>query len=1188
MNPLRNRRFLATSVALSLATLSVTPVVLAQAPGAAASSDANAFKNLTGLVEQNKWPEAVKAGEKFLEQYKELSPFSRNARFLLALAYLHGEKMHDEAIRELKKLVPDPKVLPEVKEQAMLYLAKAYAMKGESLPDNGTEPQRKMRNDVYGEAIKAYDDYMAAYPASKSNDSANFVSGTLCLQVKRYEDAVARLGKVFKNAQSPLRGDAVLFVGKTYMIQAGDKLAPGPGKEPSEAEIKEALDIYETKALKTLLLVFQQTNDIGLQNEAQFAIGQIRLTESRLSRETDEEKKKKERNSRLNAALDAFRAVRSIEEVRQAQDAKIKAWGDMIQRLQPGTPDYMPQKTNIEGIIQIEQAKAEQLKSGTDQYLAARVNVARIFVDLGKFDEARTLIRYLQGQPDLLGKDKDAQASVASLLCETYVNQQNLEKALETYNTFRASFKGNGAGEGLPLIVANLLVSKDKAEQAEEIVKQGIEDFPNNGAGWQFGTQSQQILIAVATRKGDFKKALELCDKILAGNPKPETEMDVLYTKGTVQEAMALSNGQIALQQEAFKTFQQVRDKFKGTAKAEDSWFRQCQILAGLDNTQKAVDEISAFNKEFENGTPKSENAKTNLAINQYQLGKVYMKAGKPDEAIKAFHRCVEVYPDAESTPDIYFRIFEIERDRKNFAGAKKAMEEYLQKYPDHKNVHYAYVNIAEILFNGSAKAPPAGAVPGAKVEVTLSDLDAGTQKLYEYVDYEVAKKVESPYGEDALIRAMDRWLKQAASFGNVALLGKDKKRDWQHCVDEITRAIDRHLKTYPDGEKVSEALEKAVAVQKEKVKAQGSDLAGATAAGEAYFQKLLADYGKAPDIKAKILVATGAFIQDSDPKKAAGLRRQAVALVPQPVQKEIKDPSRPTEPPSATRVVATFEPEDWDQILIDDFEEKKTDEIGKLIPRIQKEYSTDGVAVTRELEKGQAIALFWEGKLLEASGKLPDATKKFEELRSKYPWSPKLAEADYGIYNGQLSNKAFKTDAERRAAIKRLSEIAAITNTKKFELQAKALYLIGQIYEDMQEWDTAVDTYIKISGRYASVTKVAGDGLWRAADICERQSNGSLKVRTKAEQAAIAAKLKAEADAAKAAEKAKNPPAPTTPAAGTPSTAAAPAKPGDKKPEANPNAKPAPNAPKTPPKPGTKPAAKPGDKTTAANDAKK
>src|SRR5215203_4840160 len=111
------------------------------------------------------------------------------------------------------------------------------------------------------------------------------------------------------------------------------------------------------------------------------------------------------------------------------------------------------------------------------------------------------------------------------------------------------------------------MLGANQPEKAEEIVAQGSSDYPN----WRFETEANLILIGAAVQKRDYEKALTLADKVLGGSPKPEAEVQVLFLKGTVLRAKAADTSNPKLADEAFGTFQVVRDKFPGSTQAEDA-----------------------------------------------------------------------------------------------------------------------------------------------------------------------------------------------------------------------------------------------------------------------------------------------------------------------------------------------------------------------------------------------------------------------------------------------------------------------------------------------------------------------------------------------------------------------------------------------------------------------------------------
>jgi hypothetical protein len=64
-------------------------------------------------------------------------------------------------------------------------------------------------------------------------------------------------------------------------------------------------------------------------------------------------------------------------------------------------------------------------------------------------------------------------------------------------------------------------------------------------------------------------------------------------------------------------------------------------------------------------------------------------------------------------------------------------------------------------------------------------------------------------------------------------------------------------------------------------------------------------------------------------------------------------------------------------------------------------------------------------------------------------------------------------------------------------ELRAKSMLLLGRIFEDTQRYAEAIDSYIKISAYYKAIDRVAAEGLWRGAQLLERQATGEIPMPT-------------------------------------------------------------------------------------------
>ena len=787
------RLIAAASAAVFAFTALHSPALLAQikpaAPGTppVTAGDAKEYEAAEALFNAGKFKEAADAFEKFIEKYKMFSPRSLDAKFRLSIADVQDGR-YEDALRHLRDLIANAKVEPPAKEMAQLLIAKSLTLKGFKMPAE-TDAQKGPQRKTFGEAIKEYDTFITAFPKSRDMDSALFLRATLLLQSDIYDEAIKGFDAVRRYPGSPFAWEAMMWVGKAYFIQANTLLEAKGGQEPKPEDIQKALALFDS-AQPWLEQTYQKSGDVALMNDAVFFAGQMQLTRSQHATAQDEEQQKQKQALMLNASLEAFRAVRSVEEVVEAQDAKIKGLDQQIKLLKPGTPEYLPMKTRYENLINHEEEKKDKFKSGQDQYLAARLSITRIFLFLKKTDEARTLIRHLQGQKDLLEKDKEAQATIAALLCLTYAEQKNSAKALETYQAFRTAFKSNPSGDNLPLLVANLLVDQGQAQKAEQIVAEGQADYKD----WRFVTEATQVLTAAALKRGDYDKALGLCNKLLGGHLKPDVELQTLFLKASVQQAKALEKSDPASADGALATYKVLRDKYPGTAQSEDAWFNSSEILAGKD-PGKALPELQKFLAQFEGGGGKSENTKANIPTAQYLLGACFDRTNQKDKAIEAWRKTIEKYPASEPAPGAFFKIFDVYHEKKDDAAALALMEDFLKKYPKHENVYFAYNNIAEFLFSGTLDAKAgAGVKPAPKGQPSLANIEAGVKKLLDYVDYELSNNLEKKRGDGSLIKIADRWLKERAKLPPYLTQNNDQRAIWQKAADGVVAAVERQI----------------------------------------------------------------------------------------------------------------------------------------------------------------------------------------------------------------------------------------------------------------------------------------------------------------------------------------------------------------------------------------------------------
>ena len=1045
----RIRLFTASAILAGTVAL-LQPALFAQlAPPAPAvtAGDAREFDAASALMEQKKHKEAVVAFEKFLEKYKMLSPKSLDAKFKLAVCYILTED-YDSPIRHLKEIINNPKIEAPGREAAQMLIAKSITLKGVRMP-SVSEPQKKEQNRIFEQAIGEYENFLKGFPQTREYDNAHFLRATLLMQVGKYDEslkgyqAVENLGP----QKTPLYWDAVLSSGRALFAMASELMEQKGGKDAKPEDVKKALEIF-VQAEPILAKVYAGSGDVAMSNEATYYAAQMQLTRSSNISEQDEEKRKKIQADLLNGAYEAFRAVRAREEVLAAQQGKVDFIKRQFALIPPGV-NYQLQIARLNNLVDIEEQKLDRYKTGQDQYLASKLALARIYLFQKKPDESRVLIRYLQGQEELLKGDKDAMPTITALVCLTYGEQGNLEKALTSYEEFRTKFKSDPNGDNLPLIVAKLLIDSEKNENVEKaiaIVNDGMTDYKP----WRFVGEANALLAAALTKLGKFEDALKALEAALASNPKDDVAAQLQFVRGNILEAMARESKNPAKADEAIAAYQVVVEKYPTTSYKEDAEFGIAQITSGKD-PKAAITLLQKFVDSYSAGTPKSENTVKNVPIAQYLLGKCFDGTNQKDDAVTAWNKLAEKWPDSEPAPGSFFQRFNIFTERKDYAKCAELMEGFIKAYPTHENVYFAFNNQAEMLF---AKPGPEGKSPNM-----LQNTRDGSAKLNEFVSYELEKNLPAKRGDQSLVKIATKWSAQIPQK-NFLIMNADEKLVWQEAMDNATKAVEKILEKYADqpaeANKVGEGLEKLVVVQKARTAADPSN---AAKVGD-YFKDLATKYNDKPSVRSNVLFALGAVLWDKN-------RPEAMRAMADGYKADVK-----------------FTADDMDRYMEGLLADKKYDKVNELAAKLAADYP-------KEAQDPQATALFWQGKVLAEQGKIQDAAAKYTELQKAFAGSKKVLEADYGVIRAKVDENKLEDDF-----ISRLERVVKMQG-KTFDLQARALLLIARVQEMTGDIDSAIDNYIKIHTRYESVPDVCAEGLWRGSNLLEQQATGKIKVMT-------------------------------------------------------------------------------------------
>jgi TolA-binding protein len=172
--------------------------------------------------------------------------------------------------------------------------------------------------------------------------------------------------------------------------------------------------------------------------------------------------------------------------------------------------------------------------------------------------------------------------------------------------------------------------------------------------------------------------------------------------------------------------------------------------------------------------------------------------------------------------------------------------------------------------------------------------------------------------------------------------------------------------------------------------------------------------------------------------------------------------------------------------------QQKKYDDAKKVFAKLAADYPVPpGIApgkAPKSIWEPQSIALFGTARILQEEGNIAEAQKKFEELKTTYPYSPKLLEADYGIAASLFEQK--KEDQ----ALKILANVSKQTHAPA-PLRAKAMLLLGKTLEREGKYEDAINNFVKIGIFFEGVPDIAAEGLWLGAQLQEQQAEGKIPI---------------------------------------------------------------------------------------------
>lgn len=540
-----------------------------------------------------------------------------------------------------------------------------------------------------------------------------------------------------------------------------------------------------------------------------------------------------------------------------------------------------------------------------------------------------------------------------------------------------------------------------------------------------------------------FDSAQRTFQEYLAKNPPPEVAVVAQYGLAGIYKDTGKWDDAIA-------AYQKVKSSFPNTPQAieADYWIAISTQQKG-DNAA-AVPLLEAFTK----GHP--EHQLTPLAI--YALGGAQLALGQKDAGVTTLASLAAKFPDSPPAPYTYFMRAQIAGGDQKVDEVVSLMRQFIEKYPQDEKVYFAYDSIAQ----------------------SSANFGKPDEAIAAYTDF-AEKYPDHAKAAEALTKAADLQRGNAERLAmNYASLEASEQTRWKDFVQQSVSTLETALNKYPESPDIPTTLQSLLNSQRLLLRAELRKPAEV----EQYYQDL-ADKAASPAAKSKILFSLASYIAETEPDRA--LTKMQEAYNPELV----------------------YGPKDLDVYGLALVDNKKFDEATAVFEKLRRDYpNPPGVPqpqIPLQIQEAQAIALFGLGRIAQENGQTAEAGKLFQQLKTLYPWSPKVLEADYGIAQSLKAEKKLEEAQQILTGI-----IRAPTATA--ELRANSFLLSGDITEQRWKDETdakkksdflgaAIDQYLKIAQFYGGVPEAAATGLWRGGQLLETQANESTDAKFKAQQ---------------------------------------------------------------------------------------
>jgi len=943
--------------------------------------------------------------------------------------YANGD--YAAAVSAYEKLLADYPTSPIV-ANAQVQLAFSYFLTGENQKALDT-----LKKFLSGPPAPAELTELAAFlePQALSGLATSLKAGDAARKTN-YEEAVKKYAAFIDKYPRSTEIESANFGSAIASFQLGDYAAAKTALETNIKRFANSPSILESQNLLALIYATEGSKmlaDTGADKNAAFALygKSAELLREIIAKKTD--------LALVNSAQFQLGEILLSEAAFAPDDRKAA----LLEEARQAFRGVLPKDT----IVALQQKKIDGIPALRRAALAAR-NTAELKRIDRQAERDRRKMAELQSRPDqtvtalqkigesyfqqgkydetrivlahiepLLTDDTDKKRNLY-FLAMTYAVQNAADPAMTRYDAFQRAHKGDPIAANLPVAMGNLfLTHPDPKVRNPEKAAQYFKEAAEIYPKSPFLGLSVVNEATARAQQGDFEGALKTYRDFLATNPPPEVGAVAQIGIGNVFKEQGKWDDAIA-------AYKEVVAKFPQATQVEEAEFWVAVGTQQKGDNEGSLPLIDAFVKKYPDTqlTPSA----------MYSAAAAKLALGRNDEAIATMAEIAEKFPKSQPAPFTYFQRAQLAGAAQNSDEVVRLMNQFVEKYPDDDKVFFAFDSIGQ-------------------TETNRGNIEAAVNAYQRFAE----KYATAPKAPEAMLKIADLHRAAAEKLGRYGALTPEEQEKWKAAMAASVAAAEKMTATYPDSPQLGLGLRSLLTVKQAEVSAGLLDAAGV----EKYFEDLAASSPEGA--KSKILFARAAFISENDPARALEEMNKAY---------------------DASLVYA---PSDLDLYGLALLENGKADEAKAVFEKIAADYPNpagqEPAKATPAIQEAQAISLFGLGRVAQEQKDVAGAGALFEKLKSLYPWSPKVLEANYGIA------ASLREQGKGDEAVALLTQIIRAPNAPT-ELRANSMLLGGLIQKDKGERDAAIDYFIKISAFYEGVPEAAATGLWEGGQLLELQ----------------------------------------------------------------------------------------------------